>query len=79
LPLLRRPRSGPFRSHARLHRPFEIGLQHDVTSGRNAVFAGTSAFGPVYAAYGFTACAFAAVVLTLVSALASNGSRAASA
>lgn len=36
-----------------------------------AVFAGTSAFGPVYAAYGFATCAAAAVALTLVSAAAS--------
>jgi predicted MFS family arabinose efflux permease len=33
-----------------------------------AVFAGTSAFGPVYVAFGFAACAAAAVALTLVSA-----------
>jgi predicted MFS family arabinose efflux permease len=37
-----------------------------------AVFAGTSAFGPVYTAYGFAACAAVAVGLTLVSAAAAS-------
>ena len=37
-----------------------------------AAFAGTSAFGPVYTAYGFAACAAAAVGLTLVSAAAAS-------
>jgi len=44
-----------------------------------AVFAGTSTFGPLYTAYGFAACACAAVLLTLVSAAATGAGRTASA
>jgi MFS transporter, DHA1 family, inner membrane transport protein len=36
-----------------------------------AVFVGTSAFGPIYSAWGFAACAATAVALTLVAAAAS--------
>jgi len=37
-----------------------------------AVFAGTSGFGPIYTAYGFAVCAFAAMALTLLAAVAGS-------